>query len=388
MTTRRFGRGGALLLCTISFLLLPLLGGAAEAAADGGSVRSGDRIMATDGPVEIGRGAPMVWTPAAHGAALLPGDAIRTGPAARVEAFVRGATVRLYENSLLRIAAAPEPGVRPASTGGGDLGSTLRLGLDQGLALFDVLLGRDVKAVDVETPKVVVSVRGTRFSVDAMAHAVAVFRGQVAVRGLEDEVRKAILVRQGFSTRPLEKGGLELISLPMADPWDDWSRSAEHPAALQEGDERAQDRKLEGATKAARENAAARVLERVSERDPGLVERLKAGSTDTTDDAERERDPLLDRKDAEIDDTLASEAIARITGSTNLIVDRVTEGGPNLIEITDATTGQIITLLDSEVEAIVDGLAPLPTALESMLGDLNVAPEDFTQAINLLFPRR
>ncbi|MEZ4334433.1 MAG: FecR family protein [Myxococcota bacterium] len=388
MTTRRFaGRRLGLGLSAL-LLMLPLAGLAADEHAGVDARALGDRILALDGPVEIGRGEPPVWATATVGATLRPGDALRTGAAARAEAFIRGATVRLYENSLLRIAASPASGVHPAATGGADLGSTLRLGLDQGRALFDVLLGRDTRAVDVETPKVVVSVRGTRFSVDAVAHAVSVFRGQVAVRGLADDVRNAILVRQGFSTRQLDGGRLELISLPVADPWNDWTRNAQYPAAMQAGALRpARERALEGATRAARENAATRVIERVAERDPAILERLKSGSDSTQKVAERERDPILDRKDADVGDSLTSDAVAQLTGSTSLLLDRVTSGGPNLIEVTDSTSGQVISLLESDVQDILNGAAPLPTELETMLGDLNVSPEDFTQAVGLLFGR-
>jgi hypothetical protein len=364
----------------------------AVAAEESAGDKAGNRLTTVDGPVDVGRGEPLVWQTASAGMTLEPGDAIRTGAAARAEAFIRGATVRLYENSLLRVAAHPAAGTRSGSSADSELGATLQLGLDRGRALFDVLLGRETRSVDVETPKVVVSVRGTRFSVDAMDHAVSVFRGQVAVRGLSSELRDAILVRQGFSAHQLETGKMELLSVPVADPWSSWSQGAHYPAALHEDALRpARERAMEDAAKAARQNAAPRALERAVERNPAVRERIADKLSDRSgkqDQRERERDTVIDRNDKRIDDDLSGTFVDQLLdpgGATggSLEFTRETSGGPNRIIVTDPTSGFTTTLLEEEVRDIVKDQAPVPGELLNQLGSTNLSAEDFKAALKV-----
>ena len=63
----------------------------------------GPHVRWFSGTVEVGSGDPPVWSPAHVGDALEPGAAIRTSRGARAEIALGTRTVRLYENSLLRL---------------------------------------------------------------------------------------------------------------------------------------------------------------------------------------------------------------------------------------------------------------------------------------------
>jgi hypothetical protein len=162
------------------------------------------RVAVAVGAVELGRGEPPAWQPAAAGDALAPGDRVRTGEDGRPELALGDATLRLYPNSLLRL---PEAG--PAA-----------VELDGGSSLFDVL--RRGAPFEVRTPEVVVSVKGTRFAVDLGAEdaAVSVFRGLVGVRDGASQAENEVLVQAGFSANR----ALELSWHGATDPWEGWSR--------------------------------------------------------------------------------------------------------------------------------------------------------------------
>jgi hypothetical protein len=216
------------------------------------------QIVSVSGEVELGRGEPAAWEPARAGAALDAGDRVRTGDEGRAELALDGATLRLYPNSLLRLPpAAGEAGVE----------------LERGTSLFDVLRRGD--RFDVRTPEVVVSVKGTRFSValEDGAAAVAVFRGLVGVRSLASEQAFETLVREGFTASGRESFALTLHS--GSDPWESWSQGTlERVPQPHEVVPPAKAAALE-AREAARAAALGEAVERAGQRHPHLGEKLE-----------------------------------------------------------------------------------------------------------------
>ena len=192
------------------------LGLAAPAAAD-------PALVAVSGKVEIGRGTPPVWHAARSGDVVAPGDSIRTAAGARAElALGDQRIVRVYESSLLRVGTSVTP-----------TGAVRSVGLDEGQSIFDVMKKTVADEFEVETPEIVVSVKGTRFLVAAVPGAdyTAVFRGEVALAG------------DGFDPVSVRPGLLgargELFLAPFADPWTAWESGASAPEpALDAGRER------------------------------------------------------------------------------------------------------------------------------------------------------
>ena len=121
------------------------------------------------GTVEIGQGEPPDWRALRAGEPIAANDRVRTGADGRVEIATAAGTLRVHENSMLRL---------PSSTAAAD-----RVDLERGHSLFDVLR-RGGRRFEVHTPTVVVSVKGTRFGVDARGGVgeVAVYHGVVGVR--------------------------------------------------------------------------------------------------------------------------------------------------------------------------------------------------------------
>ncbi len=174
-------------------------------------------VAQTSGAVEIGTGTPPTWKVARPGEPLAPGSAVRTGPGASAELELGTRTIRLYENSVLRL---PEGGDAMGPHG------PRAVDLERGRSLFDVLRGDEGDRFDVRTREVVVSVKGTRFLVDASAAdlaSVAVFRGRVGVRELSDTLAHEVTVRPGFSAFGGAGRAFELRLTPFDDPWDGWS---------------------------------------------------------------------------------------------------------------------------------------------------------------------
>lgn len=234
----------------------------------------GPRVESAVGAVEIASGQPPAWRPVTAGEPIGPGDAIRTGHDGRAELVLGTGTVRLYPNSLLRVPLL----------GAGDAASE-RLRLERGRSLFDVLKRRDGR-FEVETPEVVVSVKGTRFGVDvadALAQ-VAVYRGLVGVRGVSQTLAMETLVREGFAAVGGREQPFELMLNGAADPWEGWA-SGRVEALLQ--DRAATLRVAPAATsperlavaearRAAHAAAAPEAVEIALARDPALRTRVKA----------------------------------------------------------------------------------------------------------------
>ncbi len=215
-----------LILRTAAFLLA--LGLAAAAFA-------GATLVSVTGKVEVERGTPPVWRAAHAGDALAAGERIRTGAGARAELRLGDQrTARLYERSLLRI--------------GGEVaksGAVRSVELDAGASLFDLVRRALDDEFDVRTPEIIVSVKGTRFLVNAApgADSASVFRGEVKLAG---EGFDPLSIHPGFT------GALgEVEPTTFADPWDSWAASALAPEVAIKLDNAAE---IHGAVEAARES--------------------------------------------------------------------------------------------------------------------------------------
>ncbi|MEM9173838.1 MAG: FecR family protein [Myxococcota bacterium] len=223
------------------------------------------------GQVEIGRGDPPDWRRLRTGDAIAPNERIRTGPDGRVEIAMAAGTIRVHENSMLRLPAATE--------------TADRVDLEEGNSLFDVLR-RAGRRFEVHTPTVVVSVKGTRFGVDARdaLGEVAVYRGVVGVReaGMADAIET--LVREGFLATGGAGQAIELDLAPAGDPWSNWQDfrrdfedRRELPARMSNVDQ---------ARAVLHRSTNAEVLFRAADRKPEIAERLRQMTTEAEDDPE------------------------------------------------------------------------------------------------------
>ena len=212
------------------------------------------------GQVEIGRGEPPVWTALAVGTHVAANDRIRTGADGRVELAVDAGTLRVHENSLLKL--------RPA------LSDVDQVELELGQSLFDVI-HREGRRFEVHTPTVVVSVKGTRFGVESSADAdvVSVFRGVVGVHSPAATEVVETLVHEGF----LAVGGgdrpFELEVMPAGDPWSAWQNF--QSGAWQGPSTQPPASELERARMSLRRATDVDVVKRAAERKPEIAERLR-----------------------------------------------------------------------------------------------------------------
>ncbi len=235
-------------------LALALVGSiAVEALAEG-------VVAQRSGRVEIGRGDPPRWSPLEVGQTVGKEDRVRTGADGRVEIRLSAGTIRVHENSLLRL---------PPPTGEAD-----RVELDSGHSLFDVLR-RAGRRFEVHTPTVVVSVKGTRFGVDARAQQgrVVVYRGLVGVRKAGAEAAIETLVREGFLAAAGPDFPIELDVAPAGDPWSLWEQfDLELDEDLQAP---ASPSGVGEARRVLQRSTDVDVLRRAAERRPEVAERLK-----------------------------------------------------------------------------------------------------------------
>jgi hypothetical protein len=218
-------------------------------------------VSQMSGDVEIGRGEPPQWSSANSGDVIGSNDRVRTGADGRVEIKMDAGTLRVNENSMLRL---------PPPANDAD-----QVELEKGRSLFDVLR-RGGRRFEVHTPTVVVSVKGTRFGVDAGTDVgeVTVYRGTVGVREVGAAEMMETLVREGF----LATGGVgmpvELDVSTTVDPWQRWQ--AFDRADLDE--HRIQNRmgEMDRAKAALHRATAADVIVKAAERKPEVAKRLKA----------------------------------------------------------------------------------------------------------------
>ena len=353
----------------------------------------GPVILMTDGPVQIGSGEPPIWRDARAGDRLAPGDAVRTRRGGRAEVQLRTGTVRLFENSLLRL-----PAGLPAS------GQSERVRMEHGSSIFDVLRRSVEDLFEVETPEVAVMVKGTRFSVsvaDGQTN-VAVYRGLVGVRHRVETLEAEVLVRAGFAVAGTPEGAFELVVNPLDDPWQGWSaeraplipRAALEPAlgraralAVQEADGELGHWMLER-----HPELRSRMLRRRGRRevsDPGPL----VDSQTTIDDNKVEDPDLISPDGVQLqpatDPVLDAEALATIgiqeqftetlvTSSSGLggwDVTRMTSGGPNTVQVT-APSGTFASYDKTQLDWIIstNSTALFYPELDSAISKAGIAP--------------
>lgn len=364
----RTGAGAAGLALLLA-LVVPLLAGAA-----------GDPhwVESASGKVELGRGEPPAWRAVAAGAALAPGDAVRTGVDGRAELRMGASSMRLYPNSLLVL---PEDPNSPA----------VRLG--RGSSLFDLPHGAGGR-LDVLAPEVVVSVKGTRFSVDADAGVVAVYRGTVGVRSPAREILAEVLVREGFGAAPGAGESFELFVNSATDPWDGWAGGATLPM-IPEG-ARTPPGAASVARNAASEASRSHSLREALRRRPELAarvaalaqERLRSGRGSGEVEKDRLEHDVLgeaagDRKLGLAVEELFAEGLV----GNNLNVSFVSgSGGPGSDRVVvDLPTGPL-SLDEGLLEDVLEGTAALPANLDAVLASQGVNSLQFAQLLLALFP--
>ncbi len=353
----------------------------------------GPRVTSLHGQVEIGRGDPPVWRPAQSGDALAGGDAVRTGHDGRAELDLGRGTVRLYGNSLLRL---PLDGMESQGARSVDL--------ERGHSLFDVLR-RDAEPFEVRTGEVVVSVKGTRFSVgvDELVE-VAVYRGLVGVLARDAERAHETLVREGFAAVGGSSRPFELFLLEATDPWGAWSMDAMPPDLEHRALRGAAPAKLAvgAAERAASQAFRPEALELAMQRRPEVAERVAqlarerraarpAGSAVTPE--LESSDPVLDasarlRREALevpfVESWLASQdPTGGATTGTNLPYDLTVLGADQiLIAYQD---GSQWTLDEALLAEVLVGTNQLPSSLETKLQQSGVNDLDtFVRMLVLL----
>lgn len=242
----------------MALILSVVLGIVGKAAAEQGM------ISEVAGQVEIGRGNPPAFTKAVAGDRVNPGDTVRTGQPGRVELRLAAGTVRLYENSLLRIPANPDAGHQ--------------LEMERGRSIFDIIKASVRDHFEVRTPEVVVSVKGTRFEVNLVGELaeVAVFRGIVGVRAPDAALEFETLVREGFAAIGSADVPFDLDLTPRVDPWDSWAKleSSRETAMNMRHSERKL-RMREAAQSSARRSSAKQLVGIASKRNPKLARKIE-----------------------------------------------------------------------------------------------------------------
>lgn len=277
------------------WIVLPLLLALAMAASSAAAAVPAGLVSSATGTVEIGRGEPPVWQPAREGQPLEPGDLVRTGAGGRAAVEIRGATARLYENSMVRIPLVAD-------------GSSGAIWLERGSSLFNVFKRGSQGAFEVQAAEVVVSVKGTRFAVvlETGLAVVSVQSGTVGVRTPESALELEVLVHEGFAAAGGSDRPFELMAISGGDPWGAWEMGAPLPSEIRGllDAAAAPDPELDAAVEVGRRAAAEELAEiaPVGEPEPGrrkaVTTRLENAPAKMApaEPAQSELDPLLDGK--------------------------------------------------------------------------------------------
>ncbi len=341
----------ASILRALAFAIVTLLAASALAAAS---------LVSVVGSVEIGRGAPTAWVSAHAGDVVAAGESIRTGAASRAEIRLGDQRIaRLYERSLLRI------GVETT-----EQGSVRSVDLDAGASLFDLVRRAIVDEFEVRTPEIIVSVKGTRFLVEASSAAdlASVFRGEVALQG---DGFEAIAVRPGFTGR---LGELE--ATPFPDPWDAWEAGSPAPTHAVQG----ADSELRAALELARAPASPQSETKIDV--GGVLEDAldPANPGDLLDGIVDIADGNAGRGSATGD--LLGSVLSGATEVFPFDFDVSTASGPN---VTVSFGGQSVTLDQNMIDTVLAGnVAPLGS-LNVEITNLGVDPVDLAEFLDSLF---
>ena len=321
------------------------------------------RVETVQGEVSIGSGAPPLWRTAREGDVLRPLDQIRTGRDGRAELRLSTGTVRLYEDTTLRISANP---------GGTDEG----IFLNNGSSIFDILKRNAAEPFEVRTPEAVVMIKGTRFLVtqDPAGAAVAVYRGTVGVRGAATNETPEMLVHAGFIAVAGSDGPftLDLIA-PDSDPWEAWTTgepAPPRPARLARASRR--ERRLAGPRAAARAQADRRISAQ-------LASGGQTASPTRTVSLDPAGEALGPAARTELRERYIETALG---GSSSFTVQKLQTF--DAVQITGSTFSR--TLTKSDVQLVLGGTVfPLGAPLLNVLNSEGVAPTDFAGELIQLF---
>lgn len=345
---------------------------AAAALLVGAGAADGPRIAVAHGTVEVGTGEPALWSAARAGESLEPGQAVRTGSDGRAEIRLRTGTVRLYENSLLRLPSGPA-----------SMGESERVRMDRGTSIFDVLRRDSRESFEVETPEAVIIVKGTRFAValDGPASWIEVFRGTVGVRASEAPLGREMLVRAGFAAVGHAGDPFELVVRAADDPWDGWSQGRPAPQLWLDGQRQsAREVAVKQARAAALDEAVGEVTEHQLQRDPEPADPVAEALEVEGDEP---LDSVLDSDDMleQVQEEFAESVVEGSTGGSSFEIQVVKSGGPNYVLIT--ASGINDTLTASDIDTIVDNSDPslYSPALLSLLLSQGTDPIQFAEML-------
>ena len=342
------------------------------------------RLGAVSGAVELGRGEPPVWQSASSGDLLDPGDVVRTGVDGRAEIVLGAGTVRLYPNSLLRV---PLTAVDPAAAEA--------IEMERGTSLFDVPRHTG-QPFEVRTPEVVVSVKGTRFSVALAGNnaTVAVFRGVVGVRSQALDAAHEALVREGFLATGRDT--LEVMVHALDDPWQAWSSGTLPRVPTPEIE------KIPGPAKAAaaaaldaaRTAARREALEHAAERHPEVERKVRDARVRRERDPvntigiHEKRDPVADRPGRKRKRALKTNLVehwlnnAEIDGASGptfeITVIDDNPGGIDEVQV-GSSTGDSWTFDESQLKGVIVGEDALPTSLRGALQTRGIDDTQFSE---------
>ncbi len=326
----------------------------------------GQRVELVSGSVEIGTGEPPVWKQAHEGQALYPGDVVRTGHDGRVELALPAGTVRLYEDSLLRLPNEWEQD-----------GRTETVELNRGSSIFDIFKRDPGSRFGVETPEAVVMVKGTQFSValDDSGTAVAVFEGTVGVSAPDSG--EELLVHEGFAAVGGADHPFELaLTFPDSDPFETWDQGGEAPALPTEVMEEMPTSEFDSA-RAATFAAVEEDLNLAPAFDASIVPDGAApdATAGSVSEQDATTDPVADATQG-VQDEFHEEFLEETLGGTlsGFDLDVIKSGGPNYVQITGLPSGTV-NLDDSALMMIVGGnLSPLGSDLPTILNNAGIDP--------------
>jgi ferric-dicitrate binding protein FerR (iron transport regulator) len=205
----------------LSLLLAATALGAATLVAAQAPARdasSGPVVETTAGQVEVRAEGARAWRPVTAGAALRPGDTLRTGVASKAKIVHAGGVIWLFDRTVLRLPAGSGPAVRrPELLSGQSLfevdGARLRALLPGGGTLFEAV-----------TPHIVAGVKGTAFLLVERGDDsyVCVLSGSVEAAGRAGGPARAVRLDRG-GVADFKGGRFETSAvLDGQDAWADW----------------------------------------------------------------------------------------------------------------------------------------------------------------------
>ena len=195
-----------------------------------GTVPGRARIEDTKGKVEIRRAGRTLFTSAAKGMSVNPGDEIRTGERSKM-------VITLEKSAINGMGANSQFTLKSFETNPETRSVQIKIGLPNGQLWSEVgrLKTRDSK-FEIETPTAVTGVRGTVFRVDVKektgATSVSVVSGEVGVRSPKVEAPEVVLRKKEALVVEPEKKPSKLepaeLSRHFKEVSEDWTTQSEY----------------------------------------------------------------------------------------------------------------------------------------------------------------